>query len=195
MFPLGDVQEWIKRHLFYPIEAFEQDKEGKVYALFHIDTAGQVSDVRVMRSSDTIFNDEAIRVIQRMPAWFPCRDKGKPVEISYALPLTFLLHEAILPFADEMPEFQEDRLGVWLEKEVRKYHESSSAKHSVRGKSFVGFIIETDGRVAYPEIIKSSGFRELDAEAIKIVNRMPCWKPGRYQGKLVRISYIVPISF
>lgn len=195
LFPPGNLQEWIKRHLFYPIEAFEENREGKVYTLFNIDTAGQIGDVRVMRSSDTIFNEEAIRVIRKMPAWFPCKDKGKPVEISYALPVTFRLDEAILFFADEMPVFPEERLDLWLKKEVRKCYASSSVEHSVRGKCFVGFIIEKDGRVIDPEILRSSGFSDLDAEALKIVRRMPRWKPGRHRDKPVRISYLIPVYF
>lgn len=34
LFPPGNLQEWIKRHLFYPIEAFEENRESKVYTLF-----------------------------------------------------------------------------------------------------------------------------------------------------------------
>lgn len=195
-FPPPNIKEWIKRHLIYPDEAFEKNREGKVYTHFVIDTNGRVKNISISQSSDTIFNEEAISVIQRMPKWIPCKRRGKPVQISSVLPITFKLNEAILlPLVDEMPVFPNDRLVLWLKEETRKCYESLGMKSSITGKTYVNFIIEKDGRATYPEIIKSSGFPELDAEALKIINRMPGWKPGTHYGRPVRINYSVPIRF
>lgn len=194
-FPPGNIQEWLKQHLIYPPQAFEKNIEGKVNTFFIIDTTGKVQDIRIFRSTDSIFNNEAISVIQKMPTWIPGKDKGKPVKISYTLPVTFVLNEAILQIADEMPVFPQRQLRKWLQIEVQKCYKSSGINHSITGISFVSMIIEKDGRVTYPEIVRSSGFTELDAEAIRIVNRMPRWKPGKHQGRPVHIRFMVPISF
>lgn len=195
LFPYGNIEKWINRHLIYPPEAFEKDIEGKAFTLFTIDENGQVQDVRITRTTDSIFDKAARMVVQQMPVWIPCKDRGKPVKISYSLPVTFKLDEAILLFADKMPVFPDNQLVLWLKKEVSKCYESSGMESSVIGKTYVSFIIEKDGRVTYPEIARSSGFTDLDTIAIKIINKMPHWKPATYNDKPVRINYSVPIRF
>jgi len=35
----------------------------------------------------------------------------------------------------------------------------------------------------------------LDQEALRVVNSLPTWKPGKQKGKEVAVSYTVPINF
>lgn len=60
---------------------------------------------------------------------------------------------------------------------------------------YVGMIIEKDGSILYPEVVMNSGNRELDAEAMRLVNMMSQWKPGTIDGVKVRNRVLVRIWF
>lgn len=86
-----------------------------------------------------------------------------------------------------------------------KYPEDA-LNDSICGKSVVQFIIERDGSVSNPEIfissatdrsdtVNSSIFKQFDIEAIRVILDMPKWSPGKHDGKLVRVKYLIPVSF
>ena len=56
------------------------------------------------------------------------------------------------------------------------------------------FIVETDGVITNANVVKKVS-DELDAEAIRVVASMPKWKPGKQNGKAVRVKYTIPITF
>ena len=58
----------------------------------------------------------------------------------------------------------------------------------------VGMIIDKDGSILYPEILDSD-WREFDAEAMRLVNMMPKWKPGSIDGVKVKNRVMVYIYY
>ncbi|MEX2597488.1 MAG: TonB family protein, partial [Salibacteraceae bacterium] len=69
------------------------------------------------------------------------------------------------------------------------------AKESgAKGMSFVGFSIQPSGVVSNAEVI-SSVYPPLDYEALRVVNEMPVWIPGRIEGKEVEVYYKLPFRF
>ena len=62
------------------------------------------------------------------------------------------------------------------------------------GRVIAQFVVEKDGSISGSHIVKSVS-PSLDAEALRIVNAMPNWTPGRQNGKPVRVKYTVPLSF
>lgn len=76
-----------------------------------------------------------------------------------------------------------------------KYQISEEAiEANITGKVFVQFVIEKDGSITNAKIARSASTL-LDAEALRIVNNMPQWIPGKQRGKAVRVAYTLPISF
>jgi hypothetical protein len=65
-------------------------------------------------------------------------------------------------------------------------HEFSNVK--------IGMIIDKDGSVLYPEIL-SSNWKELNAEAMRLVNIMPKWKPGSINGVKVKNRVLLVICY
>ncbi|MCX7861784.1 MAG: energy transducer TonB [Bacteroidales bacterium] len=92
-FPGGDAAmfQWISKNIKYPEIAKENGIQGKVYVQFVIGKDGKVSDVQVVRGVDPSLDKEAIRVIQSMPPWKPGKQRGKPVKVSFQLPINFKL--------------------------------------------------------------------------------------------------------
>ena len=58
----------------------------------------------------------------------------------------------------------------------------------------IGMIIDKDGSILYPEILDSD-WREFDAEAMRLVNMMPKWKPGSIDGVKVENRVMVDIYY
>ena len=83
---------FIRENLKYPKDAKEAKKEGRVLCSFIIDKTGEVTEVKVAKSSGTqSLDDEAVRVVSLMPNWKPGTEDGKPVRVSYTIPLVFKL--------------------------------------------------------------------------------------------------------
>ena len=93
-FPGGDaaLMKYLLSHINYPPMAAERDIEGRVIVQFLVDkTTGKVGEVKVVRSVDKYLDKEAIRVVKSLPIFTPGRHKGKPVDVWYVLPVTFMM--------------------------------------------------------------------------------------------------------
>ena len=66
--------------------------EGTVHVSFVVSKTGSISDVQVLRGIMTECDREAVRVVQKMPAWKPGRQNGRPVNVRFILPLRFRLN-------------------------------------------------------------------------------------------------------
>ena len=74
-----------------------------------------------------------------------------------------------------------------------KYPQAAS-KAGIQGRVIITFIVEKDGSISSAKVVKSVT-EELDAEALRVVNAMPKWTPGKQKGQPVRVKYTIPISF
>jgi len=70
----------------------------------------------------------------------------------------------------------------------------SAQRNGVQGKVVVKFVVDSVGNVVKAKILKSV-MRDLDEEALRVVNNMPKWKPGMQDGKAVNVRYSLPVSF
>ena len=59
---------------------------------------------------------------------------------------------------------------------------------------YVTFVVEKDGSVTDAKVLRGVS-EEVDAEALRVINAMPKWKPGMQQGVPVRVQYNIPIIF
>ena len=64
----------------------------------------------------------------------------------------------------------------------------------ISGRVMVGFIVEKDGSISDAKVVKGIG-GGCDEEAVRVVNAMPKWKPGKQKGKPVRVSFMMPFNF
>ena len=94
----------------------------------------------------------------------------------------------------EMPEYPGGAAALLSSfRETLVYPEDAKTE-GIQGRVLVQFIVEEDGSITNPVIIKSV-YPSLDAEALRFVSKMPKWKPGKIDGKLCRTKYIVPLNF
>ena len=75
-----------------------------------------------------------------------------------------------------------------------KYPQISRENNS-QGRAIIRFIIDSNGTVISPQVVRSSGDCNLDMEAVRVIESMPKWKPGKHKGKPVRVLFTFPVIF
>jgi protein TonB len=88
---MAKLADYLAKNIKYPQMARESGIQGRVFVNFVIETDGSVSKVNVMRSLGGGCDEEAMRVVKAMPKWKPGKQRGKPVRVSYILPVNFKL--------------------------------------------------------------------------------------------------------
>ena len=78
--------------------------------------------------------------------------------------------------------------------EENLHYPKECAEKGLQGRVIIAFVVERNGTLTDIRVIKSVN-PALDKEALRIVNLMPKWIPGRQSYKTVRVKYIIPITF
>lgn len=92
-FPGGEsaMMEWIRDNINYPTMAVEMGEQGIVYVQFVVNKDGSIEQVKVVRGVSDSLDDEAKKVVKRMPKWTPGEQAGKKVRCRFTLPIHFRL--------------------------------------------------------------------------------------------------------
>ncbi|MBX2959630.1 MAG: energy transducer TonB [Flavobacteriales bacterium] len=93
-FPGGGQEalfKFLQKEMKYPQVAKENGIQGTVFVNFVVGQDGKIRDVKVLRGVNKMLDDEAVRVVKAMPSWKPGKQRGKPVSVSYNLPIKFTL--------------------------------------------------------------------------------------------------------
>jgi TonB family protein len=103
-------------------------------------------------------------------------------------------NDTIYNVVEEMPEFPGgvEAMIHYVGDNV-KYPEEAKDKE-IQGRVFISFVIEKDGSVNEVKVMRGIG-GGCDEEAVRVIKAMPKWKPGKQEGKPVRVNYMMPINF
>ncbi len=95
---------------------------------------------------------------------------------------------------DKMPEYPGGQVALvkYLSKNIK--YPSKFKKNKINGRVFVSFVIDKDGKVVTPKIVKSLN-EECDAEALRVISKMPDWIPGEKNGIKVAVQFGLPVNF
>ena len=210
-FPGGEAAllKFISDNIKYPEAAYKAGVSGRVTTRFVINEDGSVSNVEVVRTANEMLNDEAIRVVSSMPKWSPGKVGGRAVKVRWTLPITFRLQGAdvqstpvpntaakdgVYEIVDEMPIFPggDAAMMTYLQENIKYPADAVEAKAS--GRVVTRFVVNEDGSLSNVEIVRGI-HQSLDAEALRVVEAMPKWTPGKVSGKAVKVKFTLPISF
>lgn len=94
----------------------------------------------------------------------------------------------------EMPEFLggEGKMLAYLGKNMR--YPAEAQRNGISGLVVMEFTVNKDGTRQDIEILKSAG-SHLDREAIRVLQSMPSWVPGKREGVVEPMQYILPVRF
>lgn len=220
-FPGGEtaLYRYLADHIKYPDVKPMPEKTIRVVVQFEVSATGKVQNPRVIRSApQSAFDKEAVRVVGSLPDFIPGKVDGKPVPVNYTLPITFstkqstpavgtgtdasskqadpsVKTEEVFTAVEQMPQFPggENALYAFVAENIKMPEPPADAPERIR--AVVRFTVGSSGKVSDPDIIRSTGIAECDAEAIRVVGLIPEFIPGRFDGKPVAVRYVLPITF
>ena len=102
--------------------------------------------------------------------------------------------EEVFTMVEEMPEYPGglEAAMKWIANELK--YPAIAQENGVQGRVTVRFIINKDGSVS-DAIVAKGVDPHLDKEALRVISKMPNWKPGKQRGQAVRVSYNLPVRF
>ena len=126
-------------------------------------------------------------------------EDDKDVEVVIAPPVEAPVEEeeeeVIFMVVETMPEFPggQQALFKYLGENVK--YPVIAQENGIQGRVICQFVVNKDGSIVDVIVVRSSGEPSLDKEAVRVINSMPKWKPGKQRGKPVRVKYTVPVNF
>lgn len=213
---IENFRNWVQTNVKYPEDAKTRKISGTEYVSFVVDTLGNMKNIQVVRSVDPLLSAEVIRVIKSAPAWTPGRQRGHLVNVSFSIPVKFVLDHSpvkkqeettenankpedgeklVFLVVEEMPVFE----GGGIEKFINwtyanvKYPREAMEK-SLAGTVEVSFVVNEKGQVEDVQIVKGAD-PVLDQAALDVVKSSPGWTPGKQRGHYVKVAFRFPIKF
>ena len=89
---LAECMKFLSKNIRYPKKARENGTQGRVVVQFYVETDGSIDDIKIVNSVSWELNDEAKRVIKKMPKFKPGTIGGEPARMQSTLPIMFRLN-------------------------------------------------------------------------------------------------------
>lgn len=102
--------------------------------------------------------------------------------------------EEIFVFVEEYPSYPggEEALYKYLSQNIQ--YPDVARDNNITGTVVIRFVVEKDGSITKAAIAREIG-GGCGKEALRVVNSMPKWKPGKQSGKAVRTEFTLPVQF
>ncbi|HOG19921.1 MAG TPA: energy transducer TonB [Salinivirgaceae bacterium] len=95
---------------------------------------------------------------------------------------------------EQEPEFPGgmEALNKYLQTNMK--YPQIAKENGISGRVWLNFVVDDKGKISKIKVVRSVD-PALDAEAIRVVQSMPQWKPGRQSGRAVYVSFNLPVNF
>ena len=122
-------------------------------------------------------------------------NRAAPELIRVEVPVEDEVEEDVIQVAPEVEAEYPGGYGALMKflSENIKYPQLAK-EGGITGKVFITFVVEKDGSIGHVKVAREIG-GGCGAEAVRVIKMMPKWSPGRQNGRPVRTSYTVPVSF
>lgn len=94
-------------------------------------------------------------------------------------------------WVQQMPEFNGD-INKYLSEAIK--YPIIAIETGLQGKVYCEFVVNRDGTIVDVKVVRGID-RSLDNEAVRVIKSMPAWKPGRMNGRAVRVKFTLPVNF
>ena len=100
----------------------------------------------------------------------------------------------IFTVVEEQPSFPGgvSALFKYLTAEVK--YPKIAQDNGIQGRVVTSFVVDKEGNIKQVKVERGVD-PALDAEAIRVVEAMPKWIPGKQKGKAVAVRYVLPVQF
>jgi protein TonB len=93
---------------------------------------------------------------------------------------------------EQQPQFSEGDVMKWVSEHIN--YPVVAIENNIKGKVILKFVVNSDGSVDRVTILKGVD-PSLDKEAVRVVQAMPKWIPGKQNGKEVNVWFTLPVNF
>ncbi|MFD0991584.1 energy transducer TonB [Tenacibaculum geojense] len=220
-----EISNHIRRNFRYPSEAYEKSIQGRVLVQFVIQKDGTVGDLNLRGPyGGALLEEEAERIIKKLPKFKPGKHNGRPVKVKYGVPIGFkipdrartnikpktkvvALKEIIkVEDAQAAPLFRAceksgdksiNCFNTEMLRHINRFfnYPQEAIDNNIEGRVYAYFVIDKNGDVVN---IKTRGPKngELLAESIKkLIDKLPKFVPAENNGSKVNVKYTFPINF
>ena len=88
---IENFRNYIQNTVKYPQLAMENSISGTVYVSFVVNRRGEVASINIVRGVDPSLDEAVINALKQAPTWEPGKQRGKPVNVSFSIPVKFIL--------------------------------------------------------------------------------------------------------
>ncbi len=102
--------------------------------------------------------------------------------------------EEIFVVVEEQPEFPGGNAAMmkFLSDNIR--YPVIAQENGIQGRVICNFVVERDGSITDVQVVRGQD-PSLDREAVRVIQQMPRWKPGKQRGAPVRVRFTLPVVF
>ena len=182
---------YIYMNMHYPLMDLINSVEGTAVYKFEYDSIRGINEIKTVHSSGSASLDgEGSRLLRQIPM------QGNEYP-QYEIPIHFKLEDNKIykmhEVSDDMPEFPGGHAEAVKFISQNFNYPPEGAEMGIQGRIYCGFVVEKDGSIQIVEVVRPLQ-HWFDAEAIRVIKRMPKWTPGKKNGRPVRVYFILPVS-
>ncbi|MEN0006533.1 MAG: M56 family metallopeptidase, partial [Bacteroidota bacterium] len=190
---LEKMVAFIGKELKYPTAAVAAKTQGIVFVRFTVEATGEITEIGIEKGIGSGCDEAALSIVEAMPNWIPGKKDGKSVATEMTLPIRFALPttgaivqgEEVFKVVEEMPRFpgceEEDLKGSdrkeCADKRMLEFiytnikYPKAAREAGMEGTVVAKFIVEKDGRLSSPEIVRAVG-EPLSKEVLRMIYSM-----------------------
>ena len=209
------LNQYIFDNLIYPDSALMMGIEGKVVVQFVITNEGAIVEIKVLRDIGYGCGEEVKKLISAMndwhEKWTPGKQRERPVNALYTLPVEFKLDDMIFEDAQNKPFIAECALlldtkekedctmkNIWsiIGREIRYPFEAR--EKGIEGTVIIEFVIDKEGKLDEFAVVNGIGYG-CDEAALYAVKKLSksnlTWIPAKQNNQNVNYLYKIPVKF
>ena len=160
-------------------------------------------DIEYRSPEDCVIVEERQPTAKIRTAKFKLSPKKEEVDTAYCevtkdsadiIPVGQVRENIYGDVVEQMPSFPGGTQALFEYLKENVTYPEECEETCVQGRVVVSFVVERDGSITEAKVVKSV-YPALDNEALRVVNGMPKWMPGKQNGNSVRTKYTIPINF
>lgn len=198
----------IQSRVIYPPEALRKQLQGRVFVGFTVGPDGLVHGAKIVKGIGAGCDEAVLAAVQQLPRFIPGKQAGRPVAVSFTVPVTFRLTAPapttlstdsigrVYTSVERMPQLPggggREAINRAIYKELR--YPEYAVRQGIEGIAMVNFIVDKNGDVRNVRILRSIG-GGCDEELVRAVQKLPRFTPGYDHSNSVDVAITTSITF
>ena len=119
-----------------------------------------------------------------------------PAEVVFEEPVAEIVaaDDELFVVVDQQPEFEGGYEAMMAFIKQNMVYPANARRMKIEGTVHVSFIVSKTGTISDVKVLRGI-MKECDREAVRVVELMPSWKPGKQNGRNVNVRFILPLKF